>query len=232
MTTVFHEEARAAAEFGGWLPDIVSEKDVYAYLDQTDSLVKAVNLDITRNSYPTLSRVPLVQGIDLSSYISTWQVIIGFSPVDGVFGPDTESATKVWQTLHAILPDGKVGATSWAAAGKQGVLPVPFVDQWLQYLAGWNSFYASQRNTSHWFGCAGIMSETDLYVAQAKDFQERARKFPGYQQNAAPIQLPSNAEVGGGPFGGLNQTTIQIAFVSLAVIFGATALSSFLPSRR
>ena len=235
MTTVFHIEGEAA-DFGGWLPDIVSEKDVYAYLDQTDSLVKALHLDIMRQSYPTLSRTPLVKGIDLSSYISTWQVIIGFSPADGVYGPDTESATKVWQAFHAVSPDGVVGASSWAQAGKQGALPVPFVDSWLQYLAGWNQFYASERNRSHWFNCAGTMSQTDLYVAQAKDFQERAQKVarPGtYQQNSAPIVLPSNAEVPGhGAFSNLDQNTIRIGFISLAVIFGATALSRILPSRR
>lgn len=48
--------------------------------------------------------------------VVTWQNVIKVTP-DGVFGPATTRATKVWQAAHNLLPDGIVGVKSWAAAG-------------------------------------------------------------------------------------------------------------------
>ena len=61
------------------------------------------------------------------SPIKTWQDILiadgllmaGTS--DGVFGPKTTTATKMFQGQHGLVQDGIVGPQSWAAAGKSGM---------------------------------------------------------------------------------------------------------------
>lgn len=53
------------------------------------------------------------------SDVVEWQKIIGVTPADGIFGPATEAATKKWQSERKLVPDGIVGAASWAAAGKK-----------------------------------------------------------------------------------------------------------------
>lgn len=45
-----------------------------------------------------------------------WQRVLGV-PADGDFGPNTDAATKAWQTQHGLEPDGVVGSATWAAAG-------------------------------------------------------------------------------------------------------------------
>lgn len=45
-----------------------------------------------------------------------WQGILGIGE-SGDFDENTESATKRWQELRGLLPDGVVGPRTWAAAG-------------------------------------------------------------------------------------------------------------------
>ena len=45
-----------------------------------------------------------------------WQGILGVAET-GDFDENTESATKRWQELRGLLPDGVVGPKTWAAAG-------------------------------------------------------------------------------------------------------------------
>jgi len=47
--------------------------------------------------------------------VATWQQIIG-TVADGIFGPNTEAATKKWQEAHGLVADGIVGPKTWGAA--------------------------------------------------------------------------------------------------------------------
>jgi len=52
----------------------------------------------------------------MSDAVLTWQGIIGVGE-SGYFDANTESATKRWQELRGLLPDGVVGPRTWAVAG-------------------------------------------------------------------------------------------------------------------
>lgn len=62
--------------------------------------------------YPTIR-----QGSGDRVTVKLWQSIIGASPVDGFFGPDTVAKTKAWQKAHGLGADGVVGPDTWKAAG-------------------------------------------------------------------------------------------------------------------
>ncbi len=47
--------------------------------------------------------------------VAVWQQIIG-AAADGIFGPNTETATKVWQAVHGLKADGIVGPKTWGVA--------------------------------------------------------------------------------------------------------------------
>lgn len=47
--------------------------------------------------------------------VKVWQRILGVND-DGLFGRQTEAATKKWQSEHGLVADGIVGTRSWAAA--------------------------------------------------------------------------------------------------------------------
>jgi peptidoglycan hydrolase-like protein with peptidoglycan-binding domain len=53
--------------------------------------------------------------------VAAWQAVIGVE-VDGIFGPDTEAATKRWQAERELVADGLVGPRTRAAIGTE---PVP-----------------------------------------------------------------------------------------------------------
>lgn len=56
--------------------------------------------------------------------VKKWQAIIGVTQ-DGQFGPNTETATKTWQTNHKLASDGVVGPATWAVAlGRKIDVPV------------------------------------------------------------------------------------------------------------
>ncbi|MFC7217404.1 peptidoglycan-binding protein [Streptomyces polyrhachis] len=52
-----------------------------------------------------------------------WQKILwaegklAWNSIDGIFGPATQSATKIWQTLHGTDDDGVVGSGTFTRAG-------------------------------------------------------------------------------------------------------------------
>ncbi len=47
--------------------------------------------------------------------VMTWQRIAA-TPVDGAFGPNTEAATKSWQSAYELKADGIVGPKTWGKA--------------------------------------------------------------------------------------------------------------------
>lgn len=48
--------------------------------------------------------------------VRKWQRVLGVDD-DGIFGPDTDGATRSWQMQRGIEPDGVVGPTTWSIAG-------------------------------------------------------------------------------------------------------------------
>lgn len=53
---------------------------------------------------------------DVGHDVAEWQVILGITS-DGVFGAQTEAATKAWQQAHGLTADGIVGPASRQTAG-------------------------------------------------------------------------------------------------------------------
>lgn len=51
--------------------------------------------------------------------IKKWQGIIGVKP-DGIFGYNTDIATRSWQAGHGLTVDGVVGPNTWASANVTG----------------------------------------------------------------------------------------------------------------
>jgi N-acetyl-anhydromuramyl-L-alanine amidase AmpD len=71
---------------------------------------------------------PTIHLGSLGVYVAQWQKIIG-AMADGIFGKQTELATKSWQTVHGLVADGVVGPKTWAAAGQTPTIPPPsFID--------------------------------------------------------------------------------------------------------
>ena len=70
---------------------------------------------------PTLSRIlrlqsPYLQGSDVLT-LQQRLLALGYSEVgtaDGIFGPATENAVKLFQTNNNLSVDGSVGMQTWA----------------------------------------------------------------------------------------------------------------------
>ena len=59
--------------------------------------------------------LPVLKLGDEGRYVEKWQRLIGVT-ADGAFGPNAQAATKKFQTVHGLVPDGVVGEKSWAVA--------------------------------------------------------------------------------------------------------------------
>ena len=68
--------------------------------------------------------------------VVAWQMAIGISPADGIFGPATAAATRAWQTQQGLSADGIVGPQTWATVptGALAALTPGSVAGW-----GWGS---------------------------------------------------------------------------------------------
>lgn len=82
----------------------------YFMADETVEVVQP--MEILRLTHPMMRgpRVRAVQEALLNR---------GFSPsvIDGVYGPQTESAVQSFQLVHGLVPDGEVGDLTWRALG-------------------------------------------------------------------------------------------------------------------
>lgn len=68
------------------------------------------------SSTPVLtSAMPVIRRGSKGAPVKTWQTFLAI-PVDGDFGPQTESATKAFQTKNGLVSDGIVGPQTWAKA--------------------------------------------------------------------------------------------------------------------
>lgn len=55
----------------------------------------------------------------ISQEVAKWQKFLKLTP-DGIFGANTESATKTWQSKNGLRADGIVGEDSFSLAAEQG----------------------------------------------------------------------------------------------------------------
>jgi hypothetical protein len=112
----------------------VARDPVLCWLISSEGVIEslghpAVDSDEAPNTQPTPVTSPPSMPIfgrtmrrgAIGDDVSAWQVIIGVR-MDGVFGPNTESKTKLWQASHKLDPDGVVGPRSRQAAMNE-ILP-------------------------------------------------------------------------------------------------------------
>lgn len=91
-----------------------------------------------------------------------WQKVLGVKQ-DGVFGKDTDAATKKWQTAHGLVADGIVGPKSWALAYQQApalaVTPRPAVAVTTPTVRALLSSGSSGKDVSEWQGIIGVKAD-------------------------------------------------------------------------
>lgn len=95
-----------------------------------DAFFKADEIQPPKAVKPTAASTPIVtpgprptlrNGIhkthpEYKPYISEMQRVVGATPIDGLFGPGTESKVRIWQRAHNLSADGIFGPKSWSAA--------------------------------------------------------------------------------------------------------------------
>lgn len=75
-----------------------------------------------------MSARPVLHRGSYGQDVADWQKGIGIT-ADGIFGAQTESATRRWQADHDLEPDGVVGPLSWASLPRpRTTLPGPAPD--------------------------------------------------------------------------------------------------------
>jgi peptidoglycan hydrolase-like protein with peptidoglycan-binding domain len=63
--------------------------------------------------------MPTIRKGSTGETVKTWQTFLKLRNVDGIFGPETEAATLLFQTRNGLTADGIVGPQTWAAAARQ-----------------------------------------------------------------------------------------------------------------
>ncbi len=61
------------------------------------------------------NQLPMLKVGSTGPAVVKWQQIVGVK-ADGIFGPQTQAATKAWQAQRGLVADGIVGPKTWAAA--------------------------------------------------------------------------------------------------------------------
>lgn len=64
--------------------------------------------------YTVTCALPMLQKGDTGRVVEVWQSIVG-EDIDGEFGPNTERATRLFQSANNLEVDGIVGPESWTA---------------------------------------------------------------------------------------------------------------------
>ena len=72
------------------------------------------------------STMPTIRRGSTGAPVKTWQTFLAI-PSDGIFGPQTEDATKAFQTKNGLVADGIVGPKTWekAMSGTSASPPTP-----------------------------------------------------------------------------------------------------------
>lgn len=68
----------------------------------------------TLHEIPVTARTMIRRGMKGPDVV-VWQRVVGQSQ-DGIFGPDTDGATRAFQREHGLDVDGIVGPKTWAVA--------------------------------------------------------------------------------------------------------------------
>lgn len=71
------------------------------------------------NTEPVKTDLPTLKKGDRNEYVRNWQMLLNLNgyncgAADGIFGPKTEAAVKLWQKARGLVPDGIIGPKTWA----------------------------------------------------------------------------------------------------------------------
>lgn len=61
------------------------------------------------------ANMPVIRKGSTGAAVKTWQMYLNLT-ADGIFGPQTENATKAFQTKNGLVADGVVGKNTWGKA--------------------------------------------------------------------------------------------------------------------
>lgn len=95
---------------------------------------------------------PTIRKGDKNRWVHVWQLVLGTTTADGIFGSNTKSATKTKQAALGLSADGVVGPLTWNAAingvettgaGTTNSKPVDYK----QYDSRWAKVVYTQNNT-------------------------------------------------------------------------------------
>jgi len=70
-----------------------------------------------KKRYSVSTTMPIIKKGSIGKAVKLWQIIIGVE-ADGEFGPNTDKATRQFQTAYKLEVDGEVGSQSWGAGLK------------------------------------------------------------------------------------------------------------------
>lgn len=117
-------------------PDIMAAKHEVQKADLTTEIKKAAAAAVaasgTRTGTTTLDKRkvshPTLRIGDKGAAVSEWQKVLGITPADGNFGPQTDKSTKSFQSKAGLTADGVVGPQTWAAAYSSAGTPKKVTD--------------------------------------------------------------------------------------------------------
>ncbi len=107
-------------------------------------------------------RPPTLRLGSTGEHVKTWQRVLE-QPETGSFDAETEDATKAWQRLRGLDPDGVVGGMSWGAAGFANEQLVPV----LQTAVTMPDYVRAVMRSWHLVG-AGVPLEQSIAVLYAQ----------------------------------------------------------------
>jgi hypothetical protein len=100
----------------------LSVKGTKALYDSVDPWHIALKLTPKQAAKPKAAEPPLLKRGSKGEDVKRLQRLLGIK-ADGIFGKGTEAAVKAFQSARKLVPDGKVGAYTWAALEKPSAKP-------------------------------------------------------------------------------------------------------------